>query len=300
MQYVLSLIGGVGDGDLTDVVVSRARTALEGAGASVDREDWLSPNEAADLPFADLAPDRAVETIRDAFGAMPVDVNVCPATDRRKRLLIADMDSTMIVGESLDELADHAGLKEQIAAITARAMNGELDFEDALKERVALLRGLPVKAVDAVVAELQPTAGAGELVATMKACGAYCALVSGGFKPMTGAIRQRLGFDEDRANVLDVDGETLAGTVGLPILGRDAKLETLHELSGRLGMQTSSVMAVGDGANDLAMIGEAGMGVAFHAKPAVRSAAAYRIDHSDLRGLLYLQGFRSSEIVSPA
>jgi phosphoserine phosphatase len=225
-----------------------------------------------------------------------VDANAQPAAGRRKRLLIADMDSTIITSESLDELAEYAGLKEVISAITARAMRGELNFEAALAERVAMLAGLPESAIDAVLARIEITAGAAALVATMTANGAYCALVSGGFTPMTGAIRARLGFDEDRANRLEIAGGALTGRVLEPILGREAKLAALHELAGRLGTGPLDAVAVGDGANDLAMLQAAGIGVAFRAKPAVREAAAFRIDHGDLTGLLYLQGYRAAEI----
>ena len=275
-----------------------ACATLQNGNARLGEADWLSPGSALDLPFDGMTPAVACGAVRRALNDAPVDVNVCSLSGRRKRILIADMDSTMIVGESLDELAEHAGIKDRIAAITARAMNGELDFAQALEERVALLKGLPATTIDKVVDALRLTDGAVELVATMKSAGAYCALVSGGFKPMTQAIRQRLGFDEDRSNTLNIENGALAGTVALPILGRDAKLETLHELATRFDLPTSTVIAVGDGANDLAMIGAAGMGVAFQAKPSVRADAAYRIDHGDLRGLLYLQGFRDSEIVN--
>jgi phosphoserine phosphatase len=291
MQQVLTLCAD--EGALAETLVAQAVSVLAQAGAETGDPIWLAPEEAADIPFTGL--DDAATRIRDALAGAPVDVNAGPAAGRRKRLLIADMDSTMIIGESLDELADHAGLRAEISAITARAMRGELDFEGALRERVAMLKGLPASTIDEVVQGLQATAGAVELVATMKAAGAYCALVSGGFKPMTGAIRERLGFDEDRSNTLHVADGVLAGTVGEPILGRDAKLSTLNELTARLGLDGTSALAVGDGANDLAMLTAAGMGVAFRAKPAVKQAAGFRIDHADLRGLLYLQGYRRED-----
>ena len=295
MQQVLTLCAA--PGALTADTVAAAVRLLAEADARAGDPHWLARDEAADIAFDADRPAAALAQVRDGLADLPVDVNGGPAAGRRKRLLIADMDSTIIIGESLDELAEFAGIREQIAAITARAMRGELDFEGALKERVGMLKGLPASTIDTVVDRLQLTPGAAELLATMKAAGAYCALVSGGFKPMTAAIRQRVGFDEDRSNTLHVADGALTGTVGEPILGRDAKLATLKELCGARGLDLDAAVAVGDGANDLAMLEAAGMGVAFRAKPAVRDAAGFRIEHSDLRGLLYLQGFEASEIV---
>lgn len=297
MQQVLTLCAAPG-ALAADMLATAARLLVE-AGARVGDPTWLAQDEAADIPFGVDRPAECIARVRAGFESVPVDVNGGPAEGRRKRLLIADMDSTIIIGESLDELAEHAGIRDRIAAITARAMRGELDFEGALKERVGMLAGLPASTIDTVVEGLQLTPGADALVATMKAAGAYCALVSGGFKPMTGAIRQRIGFDEDRSNILHVAEGALTGTVGEPILGRDAKLATLTELCTTRGLALDSALAVGDGANDLAMLGAAGMGVAFQAKPAVRDAAGFRIEHADLRGLLYLQGYTKTEIVSP-
>ncbi|WP_028795432.1 phosphoserine phosphatase SerB [Thalassobaculum salexigens] len=296
MQQVLTLCAAPG-ALAADTLATAARLLAE-AGARVGDPTWLAPGEAADIPFDSERPVECLARVRVELKDAPVDVNGGPAAGRRKRLLIADMDSTIIVGESLDELAEYAGIRDQIAAITARAMRGELDFEGALRERVGMLKGLPATTIDTVVDGLQLTPGADVLVATMKAAGAYCALVSGGFKPMTGAIRQRIGFDEDRSNILHVADGVLAGTVGEPILGRDAKLATLKELCAAHGLALDAALAVGDGANDLAMLGAAGMGVAFQAKPAVRDAAGFRIEHADLRGLLYLQGYKVSDFAT--
>jgi len=298
MQYVLTLSTDPLAGLLGAAQAARAAEALRRAGATVGPTDWLAPDVALDLPFDGVAPALAVSRVRDALEGRPVDANAQAAAGRRKRLLIADMDSTIITSESLDELAEYAGLKEVISAITARAMRGELDFEAALTERVAMLAGLPEATIGSVLEGISLTAGADALVATMKAHGAYCALVSGGFTPMTAAIRARVGFDEDRANRLEIAGGALTGRVIAPILGREAKLAALQELAARLGTDPADAVAVGDGANDLAMLQAAGIGVAFRAKPAVREAAAFRIDHGDLTGLLYLQGYRSSEIES--
>lgn len=297
MQQVLTLCAA--PGALAADTLGTALRLLQEARATAGDPSWLAPGEAADIPFDAPQPTEVLARLRDGLADHPVDVNGGPAEGRRKRLLIADMDSTIIVGESLDELAEYAGLRDQIAAITARAMRGELDFEGALRERVGMLKGLPASTIDTVVDGLQLTPGADVLVATMKAAGAYCALVSGGFKPMTGAIRLRIGFDEDRSNTLHVADGVLAGTVGEPILGRDAKLAALKELCAIQDLPLEAALAVGDGANDLAMLGAAGMGVAFQAKPAVRDAAGFRIEHADLRGLLYLQGYKAEDFAVP-
>lgn len=296
MQQVLTLCAA--PGALTADSLATAVRLLVEAGARVGDPHWLAVDEAADIPFGADAPSHVLASVRAGLGSVPVDVNAGPVDGRRKRLLIADMDSTIIIGESLDELAEHAGIRDRIAEITERAMRGELDFEGALKERVGMLKGLSAATIDTVVDGLQLTPGADVLLATMKAAGAYCALVSGGFKPMTAAIRARLGFDEDRSNTLHVADGVLTGTVGEPILGRDAKLATLGELCITHRITPEAALAVGDGANDLAMLGAAGMGVAFRAKPAVRDAAGFRIEHADLRGLLYLQGFKASEFAA--
>jgi phosphoserine phosphatase len=232
-------------------------------------------------------------------GALPVDVVVQPRLDRRKKLLLADMDSTMIDQECIDELADFAGLKAQVAAITERAMRGEMQFELALRERVALLKGLPVTVIDEVLAEhITPTPGGRELVMTMRANGAYTCLISGGFTLFTNAVAAMIGFQENRANTLLFEDGKLSGTVSEPIVGRETKLATLIELRKTLGLGNSETLAVGDGANDLDMIRQAGLGVAYCAQPAVAMAAAARIDQGDLTALLYAQGYRRDEFVS--
>ena len=234
--------------------------------------------------------------IDTALASQPIDVCVQPWEGRRKRLLIADMDSTIIGQECLDELADFAGVKAEVSAITERAMRGELEFEGALRERVAMLKGLPLKALQACYDEritLNP--GAKTLVATMSAGGARCALVSGGFTFFTSRVAKAAGFHTQRANTLIENGGLLAGLVGEPILGREAKLTALKEKAGELGIDLSQTLAIGDGANDLAMIGAAGLGVAYRAKPVVAAQAAARVDHADLTALLYFQGYRVEE-----
>lgn len=255
---------------------------------------WLDPGVAAEFGVA-AVPANFWQVWED-LQALSVDLAVQPAKGRRKRLLIADMDSTMIRQECIDELADEAGVGAHVAAITARAMNGELDFESALIERVGLLQGLPEAVIGRVLADritLMP--GGAALVATMKAAGGYAVLVSGGFTAFAGPIAARLGFDEHRANRLLAEGGVLTGKVALPILGRAAKVEALEEIAARLGISPAEAMAVGDGANDLGMLGLAGAGVALHAKPVVAAECALRVNHGDLTALLYLQGYARDE-----
>jgi phosphoserine phosphatase len=259
---------------------------------------------AADVPFGDQtsfeAGDiRAIEhRLREARGDLPIDIVVQPRAARRKKLFLADMDSTMIGQECIDELADFAGLKAHVAGITERAMRGEIEFEPALRERVALLKGLPVNVVDEVLAKrITPTPGGRELVATMRAHGAYTCLISGGFTLFANAVADLIGFQENRANELMVENGKLTGEVREPILGRATKLATLVELLESFDLDDIDTLVVGDGANDLEMIKAAGLGVAYHAKPAVAAAAAARIDHGDLTALLYAQGYRRDEFV---
>jgi phosphoserine phosphatase len=275
---------------------------------------WLDPGVAMDIPFLiddaeDIVPgdgkdDALLKDItgdlRDIIGGEPVDVVIQPHKGRRKKLLIADMDSTMICQECIDELADYAGLKSRVAAITERAMRGEIAFEPALRERVALLKGLPATVIDTVIDErIRLTPGGPVLVATMRANGAYTCLVSGGFTAFTSRIAAMIGLDEQHANRLLIDaGGKLTGEVIEPILGREAKLDMLTRLRVHLRLGREDTLAVGDGANDIPMIDAAGLGVAFHGKPAVREVAAARIDHGDLTALLYAQGYRRDEFVA--
>ena len=257
---------------------------------------WLDPGVAAEFPL-DAMPLNRWE-VWEGLQSLRVDLVVQPAEGRKKRLLLADMDSTMIQQECIDELADEAGVGARVAEITRRAMNGELDFEAALRERVGLLKGLPVAVIDRVIRDritLMP--GGPALVATMRARGAYAALVSGGFTAFTARIAEVLGFDENRANTLNSEGDFLAGTVVEPILGKQAKVDALIDICARLGVPESAVMAVGDGANDLGMLKRAGAGVALHAKPVVAAECDIRINHGDLSALLFVQGYRREEFV---
>ncbi|WP_291295610.1 phosphoserine phosphatase SerB [Elioraea sp.] len=299
MEHVLTLIASPGGGSLDRAALETSREALRGLGAVVGSPRWLKQGEAADLPFDDMAPDAAEAAARHAIGP-GLDLVAQRAEGRRKKLLVADMDSTMVIGETLDELADLAGLKPAIAAITARAMNGELDFAAALRERVAMLAGLPETALAETHARIAMMPGAATLVATMRANGAYCALVSGGFRYFTTRVAATLGFDTDQGNDLVVERGVLAGTVAEPILDKDAKLATLRSLAGARGLPLAATLTVGDGANDLPMLLAAGLGVAYCAKPAVAAAARVRIDHGDLTALLYAQGYAADEFVTQA
>ncbi len=295
MTHVATLISSPLAPAVTDALIAAAVARL---GATTT--DTLATGIAADV-LCTVAPgtERAVaEDLIAALGA-PIDVVVQRADGRAKGLLIADMDSTMIGQECIDELAAELGLKEKIAAITERAMRGEIAFEPALRERVGLLAGLPADVVGKVIAErIRLTPGAIELVRTMKAAGAYTALVSGGFTVFTGPISKVIGFHEHRSNLLIEKDGKLAGTVAEPILGQDAKRASLLELAAAKKVPLALTLAVGDGANDLAMIRESGLGVAYHAKPRVAAEAHARIDHGDLTALLYLQGYRRSEFVA--
>ncbi|MBE2276906.1 MAG: phosphoserine phosphatase SerB [Rhodobacteraceae bacterium] len=260
---------------------------------------WLAPGVAAEFAL-DHVPGNRWQVWAD-LQALRLDLMVQPAEGRRKKLLLADMDSTMIGQECIDELADEAGVGARVAAITARAMNGELDFEAALRERVALLKGLPEAVIDRVWRErITFTPGGQALVATMKANGARAALVSGGFTAFTSRVAVALGFDESRANRLLAEGGVLTGAVAEPILGREAKVQALAGIAAAMGISEAEAMAVGDGANDLGMLGRAGAGVALHAKPSVAAQCDIRVNHGDLTALLFLQGYGQDEFVHGA
>jgi phosphoserine phosphatase len=295
MSLVATLICNPADPALDSTVVDGARAILPAPGPA----RWLFDEVAVDIPFETSEDIRTIaDRLREARGDLPIDIVVQPRAVRRKRLFLADMDSTMIGQECIDELADFAGLKAHVAGITERAMRGEIEFEPALRERVALLKGLPVSVVDEVLAtRITPTPGGRELVATMRAHGAYTCLISGGFTLFTNAVAAMLGFDENRANELLVADGKFVGEVREPILGRAAKLASLIELTESFDLDDIDTLVVGDGANDLGMIEHAGLGVAYHAKPALAAASAARIDHGDLTALLYAQGYRRDEFV---
>jgi phosphoserine phosphatase len=296
MSLVATLICHPANPALDSTLVDGARAILPSPGPA----QWLFDEVAVDIPFDGADDIGAIAgRLREARGDLPIDIVVQPQGNRRKKLFLADMDSTMIGQECIDELADFAGLKAHVAAITERAMRGEIEFEPALRERVALLKGLAVGVVDEVLASrITLTPGGRELVATMRAHGAYTCLVSGGFTLFTAKVAAMIGFQEDRANELLVEDGKLSGKVAEPILGRAAKLATLTDLRESFDIDSIDTLVVGDGANDLAMIQNAGLGVAYHAKPAVAAAASARIDFGDLTALLYAQGYRRDEFVT--
>lgn len=297
MSHIATLISNPAKPAVTKTAVDAARILLPMAGPPSTLDEGI----AYDLPFS-LPPETDTrvfaESLRAAMAPAPIDVVVQPITHRKKRLFVADMDSTMIQQECIDELADFVGLKAHVAAITERAMRGEIEFAPALRERVGLLKGLPLSVIDEVLQKrILLTPGARALVMTMRKNGAYTCLVSGGFTAFTSKIAAKIGFDEDRANRLVIEGGTLAGKVEEPISGREAKLAALKDLASKFKLDPADTLAAGDGANDLDMIQAAGIGVAYHAKPAVAATAAARIDHGDLTALLYLQGYRRAEFV---
>jgi phosphoserine phosphatase len=292
VKNILVLIANPARPTLDSGTVQACIEILRSTGAAVGTPDWLAPDVACDIPFERPATQTPME-----IGMTGLDAVIVPAAGRAKKLLVADMESTMIDNEMLDELAGFLGLHEKIAGITARAMNGEIDFEAALDARVALLKGLPVATLDEAARRITYMPGGATLVATMKQNGAYCALVSGGFTYFTRLVRERLSFDFDAANTLELDGKTLAGTVERPILGKEAKLSTLRRLCDARGLGLGDAITVGDGANDLPMLKAAGLGVAFHAKPIVAAAVPARVRHGDLTALLYLQGYRRSDFI---
>ena len=289
MSHVLTLIAEPSLMPLTDAIIARVRDAVRGKSVDV-----LSPGEAVDIFCADR-PDG--HDIAAALERAPIDAIATKARGRRKGLLVADMDSTIVTTETLDEIAAHAGLKEEVAAITRRSMAGELDFAQALRERVAMLKGLKLEALGTTWERVEFSSGARELVATMRAHNATTALVSGGFTYFTARVAEALGFDTHRANVLLDDGVALTGEVEEPILDREAKLATLQELAAARNLKIAGTLAVGDGANDLAMIGAAGLGVAYWAKPVVLREAKAAIVHGSLRALLFAQGYHLEQIV---
>ncbi|MGX9427372.1 phosphoserine phosphatase SerB [Bradyrhizobium sp. LeoA1S1] len=295
MSLVATLICNPANPALDSTIVDGALAVLPSPGAA----EWLFDEVAIDIPFDGSEDIKAIEArLQEARGDLPIDIVVQPRAFRRKKLFLADMDSTMIGQECVDELADFAGMKEHVSKITERAMRGEIAFEPALRERVALLKDLPVSVVDEVLKKrITPTPGGLELVMTMRANGAWTCLISGGFTLFTSAIAAKIGFQENRANELIAQGGKLVGEVKEPIVGRAAKLATLIELREAFDLDAIDTLAVGDGANDLGMIEAAGLGVAYHAKPAVAAAAAARIDYGDLTALLYAQGYRRDEFV---
>lgn len=284
-------------GALTASIVAETRAALNAAGARSAETVWLSADRAADIIFDGITCEDAEKAAVEALGDQPVDRVSLPLEGRRKKLLVADMDSTILVNETLDEIAASVGIGEQVAEITARSMRGELNFEESLRERVALLAGRDASIIENVLESISLSPGAACFIATMGQAGATTALVSGGFTMFTDRVKGWLGFDIAVANNFEIIDGQLTGGLDGPIIGRETKLDMLNSLAEKSGLNLSEALTIGDGANDLAMIEAAGLGIAYLGKPVLRERARARIDHTDLRTALYFQGFSDDEIV---
>lgn len=296
MTAILTLVAPDG-APLTDRRIAAAARALEAAGAGLGTWHWLAPDRAGDLPFTGLAPEAAHRAAAATLADLPVDFHAQPAANRRKRLLLSDMDSTILTNETLDELADFAGMKDRIAAITARSMAGEIDFAAALIERVAMLADLPEDALGKTAAGMTYSPGAMTLVRTMRRHGAFTALVSGGFRYFTGLVAREVGFDLDLANELEISDGRLTGRLVGAILDQNGKANALNHLAVERGLTPADAVTVGDGSNDLAMLRAAGLGVAYRGKPILRREIRCQVNHADLTALLYFQGYARGEFV---
>jgi len=298
MEHVVTLIAARAGG-LDQAIVAEAAARLKALGAETGRPDWLASGLACDLEFDGLSPDQGDAAIRLLTDGHPIDLIAQATENRRKKLLIADMDSTIVTTETLTDVAEIAGKGEIIDEITTRTMQGDLDFAASLRERVAMLKGLDETALETAYESIMVSPGAETLVRTMAASGACTALVSGGFTYFTNRIAERLGFHLNKANTFVIEGGKLTGEVTEPILSREAKYETLIKLATENRLSLDQTAAVGDGANDLEMIQAAGLGCAYRGKPTLRDAARAKLDHADLAGLLFAQGYRVEEFVGP-
>lgn len=297
MKLVATLIANPEHANLTSSRVDQIQTLLSEAGQELSSPFWLNQNISCDIAFEGEESSSLRRLIYNLISKFEIDCVIQPVKNRRKRLLLADMDSTIITGETLDELAAVAGQKIRVTELTERAMRGEIDFKEALRERVAILKGLPISGLEETLDKIKLTGGAHKLVKTMRANGAYTVLVSGGFNFFTDAIREELGFHEDHSNKLIVEKGVLTGSVSEPILDRESKLEKLHLISSNMNIPLDATLATGDGANDLPMIMAAGLGVSFHGKPIVEEKAPAAIRYGDLTSLLYIQGYSREEFI---
>ncbi len=296
MQSVLTLISPA-PGGLTAALVDQAKTLLVASGGTYSSVNWLSQGEAYDIEFSGTVPESFETTLRAQLAEHTIDLAIQPIDGRRKALLLSDMDSTIVTAETLDELADYAGLKEKISEITARAMNGEIKFEDALAERVGMLKGLGADTLASTMKQISYSPGAKTLVRTMSAYGAYTALVSGGFTYFTRRVREAVGFDVDTGIELEISDGKLTGRVTGALVTKDVKRDLLIRLAAERNIDINDTLTVGDGANDLLMLKEAGLGVAYHAKPVVVEGAPFCINYAGLDALLFLQGYRRDQFV---
>jgi len=298
MDNVLTLISNSTDGALSADLVDVTHRALEGVGGQSAVPDWLSPAEAVDIAFEGVRPKDAEDAVRQALGDRPIDVIAQSALRRKKKLIIADMDSTIVSGETLDELAEFAGLKDKIAALTARAMNGEIGFREALTTRVAMLEGLSESFLEDTMNGVHLNPGAKELIRTMRQNSAFTALISGGFSYFTDRIREQVGFHMSLGNKLEITDGQLTGQVIPPVVDKNTKLEMLIDMAAGQELGMTDTFAIGDGANDVPMLEAAGMGVAYHGHPVAREHARARLDHTDLTGALFIQGYRRDEFAA--
>lgn len=297
-KSVLTLVAPPDQYRLSDAVVTVLAQRLHADGAVIETPTWLAEDAACDILFDHLPIERAIDISAATLAELPVDFHAQLTEGRRKKLLVSDMDSTILTNETLDDIAEQAGIKDQIAAITARSMAGEIDFAQSLTERVAMLANLPEAALAAAFERLSYSPGAATLVATMRAQGAYTALVSGGFKYFTSKVGAKLGFDVDLANELEISDGRLTGRIAGPILDADTKLNTLTRLAEERQIARQDTVTVGDGANDVPMLRAAGLGVAYYGKPVVRKAIPCQVNHTDLTTLLYFQGYRAGDFAA--